>query len=442
MIESMNRRKFIKTTAAAGVGFGVTMPLTSVRGASAPNNKVVVAVMGVNGRGNAVAKSFASTTGAEVGFICDVDERAVAASIADVASVQDRKPEGVVDFRTLLDNDDIDALVIAAPDHWHAPAAIMAMQAGKDVYLEKPCSHNPREGELLIEAQRKYKRVIQMGTQQRSAPESIELVQLIREGIIGTPYYAKAWYSNARGSIGTGKPTPVPDWLNYELWQGPAPRRPFQDNLIHYNWHWFTHWGTGEVCNNGTHEIDVCRWALGVDYPIRVNSAGGRYHFKDDWEFCDTQVVSFDFEGGKTITWEGRSCNGLPHYGRGRGSTIHGTEGTALVDRDGYIIYDLKNKEIRKNIQEAGVDALNTVGADVLTDFHVANFISAIQNGTSLNTPIWEGHKSVLLCHLGNIAQRVGRTLRTDPSSGSILGDDEAMGFWDRDYEPGWEPVV
>ncbi len=446
MRASIDRRTFLKQGAAAGIGLGVLGHLRAVRGAAAPSNKLVVGVMGVNSRGGGLATSFAKTQGCEVAYICDVDERAIAKTIRSVAQVAgDSAPaaKGETDVRRLLDNKDLDILVIAAPDHWHAPAAIMALQAGKHVYVEKPCGHNPREGELLVEAQKRYDRVVQMGNQQRVSPESQQIVQSIHEGLIGRAYYGRAWYANTRGGIGHGKPAPVPDWLNYDLWQGPAPRTPYRDNIIHYNWHWFWHWGTGEICNNGTHEIDICRWALGVDYPIRVTSAGGRFHFKDDWEFYDTQIASFDFKEDKTITWDGRSCNGKPVEGRGRGASIHGEYGTVFMDRQGYIVYDQDNKEIWKRVRSTAEATLDTRGGGGLTDMHIANLADVIRGDSSNQAaPIDEGHKSTLLCHLGNIAQRTGRTLQCDPTNGHILDDEEAMQLWGRSYEPGWEVTV
>ena len=442
---SINRRTFIKQAAAAGVGLGVMGHLSAVRGMAAPSNKIVAGVMGVNGRGRVLAETFAKATGSEVAYICDVDTRAIEKTVNAVNKATPdgaKEPEGVVDFRRILDDQGVDVLVIAAPDHWHAPATIMALEAGKHVYVEKPCGHNSHEGEMLVAAQQRYGKVVQMGNQQRSAHESIQIIEAIREGLIGRPYYARAWYANTRGGIGRGKQAPVPGWLDYELWQGPAPRQPYKDNLIHYNWHWFWHWGTGEICNNGAHEIDICRWALGVDYPIRVTSAGGRYHFDDDWEFYDTQVASFDFEGDMTITWDGRSCNGRPVEGRGRGSSIHGEHGTVILDRQGYVVYDHDNKEIWKRVRSSSEATLDTRGGGGLTDLHVANFLDAIRDGARQNSPIDEGHKSTLLCHLGNIAQHTGRTLVCDPSNGHIVDDDEAMQLWGRSYEPGWEPKV
>ena len=437
----MKRRQFVKTVSAAGLGIvGVRSPLLAFRGSA--SEKVNVAVMGLNGRGTVIGKVFAKTPSATVAYVCDVDSQVLAKGAAAIAEAQGSQPKTIGDFRRALDDKSVDALVVAAPDHWHAPATILALSAGKHVYLEKPCGHNPREGELLVEAQRKYKKVVQMGTQQRSAPRSIEIVQAIKEGAIGQPYLARAWYANNRGTIGRGKTAPVPANLDYELWQGPAPHTPYRDNVIHYNWHWFKRWGTGEICNNGTHEIDVARWVLGVDAPSRVTSVGGRYQFQDDWEFTDTQEASFEFAGGKTIIWQGQSCNGLQVFGRGRGTSILGTTGSVVMDRDGYVVYDLKNNIVKQSLAAKAGDGLNISGDDEMTGLHIANFVEAVRTGVALRQPIDEGAKSVLLCHLGNIAQWTGRALRVDPQTGHIQGDDEAMKFWQREYAPGWAPVV
>ena len=436
----MNRRAFLKRASAASVGIGI---LGAGRGLAAPNNKIVVAVMGVNSRGHVLAETVARSEGAEVAYVCDVDSRAIARTIKAVQQVApSSSPKGEADIRRVLEDQDVDAVVIAAPDHWHAPAAIMALQAGKHVYVEKPCSHNCREGEFLVEAQQRYNRVVQMGNQQRASLESAQIIQAIHEGIIGRAYYARAWYANTRRGIGRGKPAPTPAWLDYGLWQGPAPRTPLKDNLIHYNWHWFWNWGTGEICNNGAHEIDICRWALAVDYPIRVASAGGRFHYEDDWEFYDTQVASFDFEGDKTITWDGRSCNGRPVEGRSRGASIHGEHGTVVIDRQGYVVYDQDNREVWKRTRSSVEATLDTRGGGGLTDLHIANLWNVIRDGAPQYSPIIEGYKSTLLCHLGNIAQHTGRSLACDPDTGRIKDDDEAMQLWGRSYEPGWEVKV
>ena len=440
---SHDRRAFIKTASAAGAGMLVASraaPLLAVNGS--PNEKLVVAVMGVNSRGDVHLQNFAVARNAEVAYVCDVDSRALAKGVDTVAKLQSRRPKGITDFRHALDDRDVDAVVIATPDHWHTPMALLALAAGKHVYVEKPCGHNPREGELLVAGQRRWNRLVQMGNQQRSAPRSIEAVAAIHDGAIGRPYLARAWYANTRGTIGRGKSVPVPAWLDYELWQGPAPRTAYRDNVIHYNWHWFTRWGTGEVCNNGTHEIDVCRWALGTDYPVKTTSAGGRYAFDDDWEFPDTQEVTFEFDARRTIVWQGQSCSGFTPNGKGRGSTIHGTDGTVFIDRNGYTIYDIKNAVVKESAGDETANAREPNAPDRLTGLHIANFVSAVRTGAPLNAPISDGHKSVLLCHLGNIAQRLGTPVSTDPATGQPIDSDAVRAMWSREYAPGWQPVA
>jgi predicted dehydrogenase len=438
--KDMNRRDFVRHTAVVGLGTGILGAPAIARSRNL-NDVVSVAVVGVNSRGGALAEAFARSAGADVVAICDVDTRATEKTVAAVSEVQARSPHGMTDFRRALESSDVDAIVIAMPDHWHMPAALMALKAGKHVYLEKPCSHNPREGELLVQAEAQYGLVMQMGNQQRSAPESIEIVSEIHQGLIGRPYYGRAWYANTRGPIGRGVEAPVPDWLDYELWQGPAPRTPYRDNVVHYNWHWFWRWGSGEVNNNGTHEIDVCRWALDVEYPTRVTSSGGRFHFDDDWEFYDTQVCSFEFEDGKYITWEGRSCNGRPVEGRGRGASIHGENGTVILDRNGYVVYDNDNNEIKRRLRSEAEATMDTRGGGSLTDLHIENFLASVRGEATPAAPIHDGRKSQLLCHLANIAQATGETLTLDGShlSGASY---KARALWGREYEPGWEPIV
>ncbi|MGC4038821.1 MAG: Gfo/Idh/MocA family oxidoreductase [Chitinophagaceae bacterium] len=438
----MNRRKFIRNTSIATAG--VTILNFPVFGKKAPSNKVIVGVMGVNSRGAYLAECYSQLENVEVAYICDVEDGAIKNGLNGVKAAK-RQPTVIKDIRELVNKKDFDALIVAAPDHWHTPAAILGVTHGKHVYVEKPCSQNPHEGELITQAYTKYGKHIQMGNQRRSMPQIIEAIQQVREGVIGNPYYGKAWYNNNRKSIGVGKKIPVPSTLDFELWQGPAPRKDFQDNLVHYNWHWFWHWGTGEACNNGTHEIDTCRWFLGVDYPTKVTSAGGRYAFKDDWQTPDTQIASFEFGEGKAISWEGKSCNNYPgEGGAGRGFIIYGDKGT-LVNHgnDDYAIYDYDNKlvkEVKTNSQNA---ANNLVSANGNLDFfHFINFVETIRGNAKLNSPVTEGHKTVLLCHLANISQRTGRTLNCDPKNGHILNDAEAMKLWQRSYEKGWEPKV
>jgi predicted dehydrogenase len=444
-----NRREFIRNAAAgaAAVSFGGILPGFSPRSYAniiGANDRINVAAMGVNGRGTAVSGNFARQENCEVLFVCDVDSRATDKCIAGLEKIQKKKPKAAADFRKALDDKDLDALIVTAPDHWHAPAAILACKAGKHVYLEKPCSHNPNEGELVVEAAKKYNRVIQMGNQRRSWPNVAAGIRDVHEGAIGRVYFAKTWYTNNRESIGIGKITAVPSWLDYELWQGPAPRKPFKDNVIHYNWHWFWNWGTGEALNNGTHMVDLARWGLKVDYPTRVTSAGGRYHYKDDWETPDTQVITMEFGNSASITWEGRSCNGHKVEGSSVGVIFYGEKGALQIDSgNAYKIFDLKNKLIKSVENDITVDPRNAVNpSEQLDAFHILNFFDGIRKGASQNADILGGHKSTLLVQLGNIAQRSGRTLNIDPSNGHIIDDREAMKYWSREYEPGWEPKV
>jgi predicted dehydrogenase len=354
---------------------------------------------------------------------------------------QDISAKGVGDFRKSLESKDVDAIVIATPDHWHAPAALLAMEAGKHVCIEKPCSHNPNEGEILMEATARYKRVVQMGNQRRSWPNVIKGIEELKNGAIGKAYYGKGWYTNNRPSIGIGKEVAVPDWLNWDLWQGPAPRKAYKDNLIHYNWHWFWHWGTGEALNNGTHMVDLLRWGFGVDYPTKVSSVGGRYRYQDDWETPDTQVISYEFGEGISMTWEGRSCNGKPIEGSAVGAIFYGEKGSLLLPGgNNYTIFDLKGNVVKEVKDDFNTDSRNLADpAKNLDALHIQNFFSAIKNNESLNADIDSGHKSTLLVQLGNISQRVGRSLDINPDNGHILKDKNANKLWSRTYEKGWE---
>ena len=422
---------------------GVTILNFPVFGKNAPSNKVIVAVMGVNSRGAYLAKCFSQLNNVEVAYICDVEETAIGNGLEALKEAQ-RKPTIIKDIRQLVRKNDFDALIIATPDHWHMPAAILGVENGKHVYVEKPCSHNAYEGELISLALHKYRKLIQMGNQRRSFPTLIQAVSEVKAGIIGNAYFGKSWYTNHRKSIGHGKKIAPPTTLDFELWQGPAPRRPFQDNLVHYNWHWFWHWGTSETCNNGTHEIDCCRWFLGVDYPTKVTSSGGRYAFKDDWQTPDTQVASFEFGDAKAITWEGRSCNDFPVEGNGRGFIIYGDHGTLVNNGNAdYKIFDTENKLVKEVNSDVKADPTNPVSANGNLDlYHFENFVQAVRGETKINSPVDEAHKSILLCHLANIAQRTGSTLHCDPKNGHILNNDNAMKLWRREYEKGWEPKV
>jgi predicted dehydrogenase len=439
----MNRKTFLHSASLATAS--LLLPSRAFSFAGSPANKVTVAVMGANGRGAFLANSFAKLPDVEVAYICDVDENVIAKVTDSVSKIAGKKPQGIVDIRQLLEKRDFDALIIAAPDHWHAPAAIMALQAGKHVYVEKPCSHNPQEGEWLVAAQKKYNKLAQMGSQRRSFSNVQDLVKKLREGAIGRVYFARGWYTNQRASIGKGKETAAPANLNFDLWQGPAPRKKYRDNLVHYNWHWFWNWGTGEALNNGTHELDVIRWGLGVDYPVKVVSAGGRFQFDDDWQTPDTQTITFNFPNNTACTWEGRSCNRFASEGTERGVIFYGDQGTLVYPgANGYLIYDKDNKKILTEVKDdTPFDPTNKVSPfEKLESSHLLNFVEAIRGNTKLTAPIEEGYKSTLLPQLGNIAYRTNSVLNCDPANGRILNNKDAMNLWGREYEKGWQPKI
>ena len=441
--KDQSRRIFIKKAALGTGGLALGFSAKSYARIVGSNDRVQAAIAGINSRGGAHISAINTVgNGLEVRALCDVDSRLFPLTFERYPSLDSKDIETYTDIRKVLDNKDIDLITIATPDHWHAPMAIMAMNAGKHVYLEKPFSHNPQEGEWLIQVQKKTGKSLQIGNQQRSAPTSIELKNEIDKGLIGEPYYGKAWYSNNRQGIGKGQKAPVPDWLDWELWQGPAPRKEFKDNYVHYNWHWFWHWGTGEINNNGLHELDIARWMLGADIPGEVNSSGGRYSYDDDWEFYDTQVANFTFPEGKMITWEGTSCRTYPqHHNRGRGTLIYGTEGSVLVDRGGYQVFDKTGNIIEERTEKLESASTDIQGVGGLDGYHMRNLLDSIREGVKLNSPANEAHKSTLMCHLGNMAQSTGETLKIDTSNGKPKNK-QAMKLWSREYEKGWKPSV
>lgn len=438
----MKRREAIKGISSIAVLGGIGFPASSYGRIIGANDRILVGVMGTNGRGAGMAASFSQQKNTQVTYICDVDENALAKGVKSVEMVSGTAPKTSKDFRKVLATKDVDAMLLAPPDHWHAPATILCCAAGKHVYVEKPLSHNPYEGELAVQAARKYKRLVQMGSQRRSWVLLTQGIKELHNGAIGKVYMAKTWYTNNRKSIGIGKPTTIPATLDYDLWQGPAPRRPYKDNLIHYNWHWFWHWGTGEALNNGTHEIDLARWGMQLDYPEKVHSVGGRYHFNDDWETPDTQLITYETKKG-SIIWEGRSCNGTLVEGEDRGVIFYGENGSMSTGWDGYTIRDLQNKIIKEIKPAIKVDGRNTASPNASLDgIHIDNFLQAIRTGSLLNADVEIGRKSTLWVQLGNIAQRVGAGLEIDQQTGHILANEKAQKLWRRQYQPGWAPKV
>ena len=425
---ALPRRRFLQTTGTLATLLALRQAPALLHAATT-NGRVRVAVLGL-GRGLDHLSAYQQIPDVEIAAVCDVDARRITAALKAVEMKSGQTPRGVKDFRRILDDKSIDAVSIALPNFWHTPMAILACAAGKQVYVEKPGSHNARESALIVAAARKYGRLVQMGNQRRSLPEVIDAIAHLRAGEIGPVRFARCWYDANRPTIGRGKPVPVPAEIDYALWQGPIPERPYVDNLIHYNWHWRWHWGGGELANNGIHALDIARWGLGVDRPHRVTVNGGRYHFDDDQETPDTTVATYDF-GHCGASWDSSSC--LPRKEEAHPFvTFYGDKGSLSLDGGAsYRVFDLAGKEVR-SVKGRFTDVP-----------HFTNFIEAIRNGSKLNSEIAEGQKSTLLCHLGNIAYRTASTLTVEPGTGEIQhATREMRRLWSREYRHGWEPKV
>jgi predicted dehydrogenase len=391
--------------------------------------RVVVGVMGLS-RGLSLASDLLKIPGVELKYLCDVDQKRSAAGIKSIADKGgDAMP--VQDFRTMLDDKEVDALFCAAPNHWHGPATILGCKAGKHVYVEKPASHNPQEGEWMIEAAAKYQRCVQVGTQRRSSPGIQAGIAKLHAGAIGQVYQARAFFSQLRPTIGRKSDTTAPATLDYDLWQGPAPRKPFRENVVPYNWHWFWHWGNGELGNNGIHLLDLCRWGMQVDYPIRTVSSGGQFGFDDDQETPDVHHVAWEFEGKKQITYQG---NSRTKSKLGPFAAFYGTDGSLELDGDGtFRIFDKKDKLVEETSQTSQGQPE-----------HIANFIHAIRTSDpkKLAQPVESGHRSTLLCLLGNISYRTDRVIHTRAVDGHITDDGIPSHLWRREYDSVWEKDI
>lgn len=408
----MNRRRFLASSAAGLSAASYTSA------AQQPNERVRLAVMGVRSRGRDHVRGFSAFDDVDIACICEIDDSLIPNALRAVNARQQQAPRVERDIRRVLEDNTITGLVIAAPDHWHALATVWACQAGKHVYVEKPISHNLVEGRRMVQAAQRHRRHVQVGTQRRSAPQSASAVELIRAGRLGKIPFARTWIAGNRPTIGRRADSAIPQGVDYDLWLGPAPQRPFNVNHFHYNWHWQWVYGTGELGNNGIHGLDLIRLLLDLDTPTRISSGGGKLFYEDDQETPDTQVVTFDFPN-TTVLWEHRIWSRTGCEGQSWGVTLYGERGTMNFTNRGWTVTD-------------GIEA-NAPNADMERP-HQRNFIDAIKNGQRLNAPVEEGHKSTRLCHLGNIAQRVGRSVRFDARTETIIGDEEANRLLGRTY--------
>ncbi len=381
---SNSRREFIKKTSIGTAGLmlgGATLSAKSFKQIIGANDRVNVAVIGLGRRLNGYTQPLSKkTNNVRLSYLCDVMPKQLENAAQKFSKLIDYSPKLENDIRKVIADKDVDAIFNATPDHWHTPGSIMAMQAGKHVYVEKPCSHNMSENELLVAAAKKYNRVVQMGNQQRSSAHSIEIIKEIHNGLIGVPYKAVAFYTNKRGRVQNQKPADVPGGLDWDLFQGPAPRREYTSETWNYNWHWYGwDYGTAEAGNNGTHEIDIARWALEVNFPNRVEVDAVKGHFLDDgWDMYDTMEATFKFANNKSIKWDGRSRNAYDTYGYGRGTIIYGSEGSVFVNRNKYIVYDRKGKVV-KDYESANKEAgIALGGGGSATTIHAENFFNTI----------------------------------------------------------------
>lgn len=433
------RRNFLKQGALVAGISTLAAPAASYARIIGANERVNIAFMGLGRRVPAYFGSLASQYNSHLLYLCDVKQSQVSRVQNSLQSRIDYQPKVEEDIRVVLADKDLDAVFIAAPDHWHAPATCLALEAGKHVYVEKPCAHNPREGEIMVARQQDTGKLVQMGNQQRSSLHTIQIIQDIHAGIIGVPYKAVAFYSNRRGEV----PHPVqqapPADLNWDLFQGPAPRQDYYHDIWNYNWHWYGwKWGTAETGNNAVHELDIARWALGVDYPRHVAVDADKRHFREDgWEMYDTMYATYQFEGDKVINWDGKSRTGYNTYGADRGTLIYGTEGTVFVNREHYQLYG-RDGELIRSSEKTDESGIALGGEGVTSTRHVVNFYESIRGKETLNAPIADGAISNHLALLANVAYRTGSGFDVDTQTGRAY-DRAAMQLWSRTYEPGWE---
>jgi predicted dehydrogenase len=426
------RRAFFKGTAITAAAATANLASSGLRAAGA-NERLQIGVIGPGGMGSTHLRELVGRRDVVVSHVCDPDAHRLDAATQLVRDRSGRPVNADRDLRRVLDDPGVDAVFVATPDHWHGPATILACEAGKHVYVEKPCSHNLREGRLMVEAARKHNRVVQVGTQSRSTEHVQHAIQALREGVIGEVLVAKAWNSQRRGSIGRQAPSDPPKHLDFDSWLGPAPERPYQSNLLHGIWRWWHDFGVGDIGNDGVHDIDIARWGLGTDvHPQSVTALGGKHFFDDDQQWPDTQYVVYEYPaadtslGTRQLIYEQRIWSPYYQEGHENGNAFYGTKGMMLLGKkDGWRVIGERNRP-----------GPSMEGKFTLPNHH-ENFFECIRGGQRPNADIEIGHLSASLCHLGNIATRTGRVLRFAPESEKISADPEAAAMLRRDYRAG-----
>ncbi len=445
------RRKFLKKASLASIGlltvnetlYGSPNKLSakSYSKVIGANDRINIAFQGLGRRLPGLLKSSVKLNNVDILYFCDVMKKQMTRANKQFNDLTGLSAKTEVDIHKILDDKNVDAVIMATPDHWHAYGACKAMESGKHVYLEKPCSHNMQESDQIVNHMRFFNKVVQMGNQQRSSNHTNNIIKKIHDGLIGEAYNAVAFYNNNRGMVPNQVEMEAPEGLNWNLFQGPAPRRKYTHDTWDYNWRWYGwEYGTGEAGNNATHELDIARWALNVNYPNNVSVFAQKNHFIDDgWTMYDNMEAKFRFSENKSINWNGISRNafGKSRFG-GRGTVIYGTKGSVFVNRKEYTVYDLKGnivENVKSNDIESGI---SLGGGGDMTTRHMQNFIDAIRNNSQLNSPIEDAVISQSMVHYANIAYRANTSFGIDEKTGKI-NDANAMKFWLRSYEPGWE---
>ncbi len=430
---SLNRREFLNAASALTAGGVAASLATRVYAGEDEKPKerppVKLAIMGVNSRGKQLLPGFVEIPEVEIGYICDPDSDTIPSAVKIVQDGGKPTPRIEKDFRVALDDPSVTALVCAAPDHWHALATILACQAGKDVYVEKPCCHNPLEGQRMVTAARRYNRVVQVGTQRRSGLDMQALVKEIQGGRLGKVNFVRCWITSTRPNIGHDAPSAPPANLDFNLWCGPGPDKAYKKNLIHYHWHWRWDYGTGECGNNGIHALDIARWGLGIEFVDSVICGGGKYFFDDDQETPDTQLATFEIPGA-SIQWEHRTWSPRGIDGEGFGVAFYGSQGTLVTNGRGWVIYEGTGKNEKVAAKHDGSD---------LEKAHKANFLDCIASREKPNADVEIAHRSTLLCHLANIAWRTKSIVRFDKDRETIVDNEPALQLMGRSYRKGFE---
>ena len=400
--------------------------------AAAPSNRVRIALMGVRGRGRNLTQAFAAMPDVDIAYVCDVDSTVVEPAMQLIEKSGRQRPPLVSDIRRCLEDKNIDAIVMGTPLHWHAPGTILACAAGKDVYVEKPVSHNLHEGRLMVEAARRHRRIVQTGTQLPSLPVTQRFHDYAQSGKLGRVLMAKVWNVQLRRNIGRKPDEPVPAGLDYDIWTGPLPLRPFNRNHFHstVNWHW--HYGCGDIGNDGVHELDIARRALGVGLPQSVSGMGKKMYFDDDQQTPDTMNITYDY-GDKLIQYEQRLWNPYGLEACDNGVAVYGDKGVAQFGHFqgkqwGFRVYDDKNNLVHEDQHEGGN----------IDEPHARNFLDCVKSRATPKVEIEEGPLSTALAHLGNVVARTGRTIRFDPKSETIPEDREANALLRRAYRAHW----